>query len=326
LTPTPLIHQTDLFRPHQDPDDHWDLACVYALHLLGRIDLRAIVIDHPPPHHAGRADGEAVNMLNHFSRLDIPYSVGLDQPFGSIGADEQRRAPSPILKLLEASSEPVVINIAGSSRDVAWAFRCHPDLFSERVASVVLNAGTGYASSDIGDEIEYNVKLDVDAYLSMFGLPCPLLWCPCFERLGVGLKQHTHGTHYQFQQKDVLENLPLHLKAYFAYMYSRETSTDWRAWLDRERFDSVLSKQADLMRPMWTTAGLVYVSGLSGDDGFDFEPVSVTGHPAGVTQWIPAAPSARVKKFRILDDELYASSMANHLAHLMRELAERTRP
>lgn len=29
--PVPLIHQTDLFRPHFDPDDHWDLACVFAL-------------------------------------------------------------------------------------------------------------------------------------------------------------------------------------------------------------------------------------------------------------------------------------------------------
>jgi hypothetical protein len=27
----PTLHQTDLFRPHADPDDHWDLACVYAL-------------------------------------------------------------------------------------------------------------------------------------------------------------------------------------------------------------------------------------------------------------------------------------------------------
>ncbi len=29
--PIPLIHETDLFRPHIDPDDHFDLACVYAL-------------------------------------------------------------------------------------------------------------------------------------------------------------------------------------------------------------------------------------------------------------------------------------------------------
>ena len=27
----PVLHTTDLFRPHMDPDDHWDLACIYAL-------------------------------------------------------------------------------------------------------------------------------------------------------------------------------------------------------------------------------------------------------------------------------------------------------
>ena len=26
------IHETDLFRPHGDPDDHFDLACQFALH------------------------------------------------------------------------------------------------------------------------------------------------------------------------------------------------------------------------------------------------------------------------------------------------------
>lgn len=29
--PHPLIHQTDLFHPHGDPDDHFDLATVFAL-------------------------------------------------------------------------------------------------------------------------------------------------------------------------------------------------------------------------------------------------------------------------------------------------------
>jgi len=32
---TPMLHVTDLFRPHIDPDDHWDLACVYALACRG---------------------------------------------------------------------------------------------------------------------------------------------------------------------------------------------------------------------------------------------------------------------------------------------------
>jgi hypothetical protein len=49
----PLIHVTDLFHPHGDPDDHFDLASVYALALQGRFDLRGIVIDYPPGFRAG---------------------------------------------------------------------------------------------------------------------------------------------------------------------------------------------------------------------------------------------------------------------------------
>jgi hypothetical protein len=42
-----LIHATDLFRPHADPDDHFDLASVFAL-AAGGFELLAVMIDHPP--------------------------------------------------------------------------------------------------------------------------------------------------------------------------------------------------------------------------------------------------------------------------------------
>ena len=42
-----VVHQTDLYRPHQDPDDHWDLACQYALAKLGRQRLGGILLDYP---------------------------------------------------------------------------------------------------------------------------------------------------------------------------------------------------------------------------------------------------------------------------------------
>ena len=40
---------SDLFRPHNDPDDHWDLACAYALAYQGRAELQGILIDYPQP-------------------------------------------------------------------------------------------------------------------------------------------------------------------------------------------------------------------------------------------------------------------------------------
>ncbi len=47
--PVPMLHVSDLFRPHDDPDDHWDLACVYSLAWQRSAELRGILIDFPPP-------------------------------------------------------------------------------------------------------------------------------------------------------------------------------------------------------------------------------------------------------------------------------------
>lgn len=44
----PVFHETDLFRPHEDPDDHWDLACQFALAKRGLIDFQGVLIDFPP--------------------------------------------------------------------------------------------------------------------------------------------------------------------------------------------------------------------------------------------------------------------------------------
>jgi hypothetical protein len=76
-TGVPLIHVTDLYRPHIDPDDHWDLACVYALAQRGDVDLRAIVIDYPPVEPKGHApDLVAVAQMNRITGLSVPVAVG----------------------------------------------------------------------------------------------------------------------------------------------------------------------------------------------------------------------------------------------------------
>ncbi|NLF07816.1 MAG: hypothetical protein GX594_07525, partial [Pirellulaceae bacterium] len=38
----PIIHSTDLFHPHDDPDDHYDLATLFA---LDEFDIKGIVLD-----------------------------------------------------------------------------------------------------------------------------------------------------------------------------------------------------------------------------------------------------------------------------------------
>ncbi|MGX9182146.1 hypothetical protein [Mesorhizobium sp. BHbdii] len=52
-----LLHQTELFRPYADPDDHWDLACVYALAAAGLLDLGGVLVDVPPEDLPGHSPG-----------------------------------------------------------------------------------------------------------------------------------------------------------------------------------------------------------------------------------------------------------------------------
>ena len=76
IRPVPMIHATDLFRPHNDPDDHWDLACVYALAARNLVDLRAVMIDYPQPERGNDPDVLAVAQMNHLTGLAAPIMVG----------------------------------------------------------------------------------------------------------------------------------------------------------------------------------------------------------------------------------------------------------
>ena len=165
----PVIHITDLFRPPNDPDDHWDLACMYALALQGEIDLRGIVIDAPPVRKNTRAwnpDVQAIAQMNHLSGLTVPVLVGCSEPMKSREDTKENAKPSDlngvrwIVNVLRESSQPVVINITGCCRDVAIAGKREPDLFAKNCAAIYLNAGTGSPNPELAKQLEYNVSLE----------------------------------------------------------------------------------------------------------------------------------------------------------------------
>lgn len=49
MNPIQVIHQTDIYVPPADPDDHFDLAAQFALADMGLIDLTDVLLDWPPP-------------------------------------------------------------------------------------------------------------------------------------------------------------------------------------------------------------------------------------------------------------------------------------
>jgi hypothetical protein len=71
----PVIHSTDLFHPHDDPDDHYDLACLFA---IPEFDIQGIVLDMGAT-QALRSGAPAVEQMMRITGRRAPYAIGLSQ-------------------------------------------------------------------------------------------------------------------------------------------------------------------------------------------------------------------------------------------------------
>ncbi len=305
---TPFLLVTDLYRPYNDPDDHWDLACVYALARRGDIELKGIIIDYPP---AGQKDWNpdlaAVAQMNRITSLSVPVVAGSPHPLKSrndtqpYATESDLQGVKLILDTLRMSDRPVVITVTGSSRDVAVASRKAPELFATRCSGVYLNAGTGSPDKVLAAKLEYNVTLDKVAYAAVFDLPCPVYWLPCFEgtESDGGPLVRAYASHYVFRQSEILPRLSPSVRNYFACMFGRYTDSNWLGYLTRTPEETLLTEQAGKDRHMWCTAGLFHAAGYSvtpagealppaaaQDAGIaEFEPIQVTCGEDGITQW-----------------------------------------
>ena len=102
-----VLHETDLFRPHQDPDDHWDLACQFALARRGLIDLRGILIDYPPYPERQDPDITAVAQLGWITGVPVPTGMG------QVHAEDAPGSGLMLLKrTLEEAPEPIATKVS----------------------------------------------------------------------------------------------------------------------------------------------------------------------------------------------------------------------
>ena len=339
----PVLHVTDLFRPHMDPDDHWDLACVYALAHRGDIDLKGVLIDHPPKNRSDRnPDITAVAQMNLICNLFVPTGVGSPHPLKSrndiqaYASDTDHHGVRMILNTLQQSPGPVVINILGSSRDVAIAGKKKPDLFEAKCAAIYLNAGTGSPNMGPASKLEYNVTLGKFAYAAIFDLPSPVYWMPCFEEMETRREQsiREYGTHYEFQQDRILPHLSQNVQNYFAYMFGKYTDHNWLHYLKGPRDQALLSKVGGMTRHMWCTAGFFHAAGYTvTTDGkivrldekpdqpvFTFDPIKIRCSDNGVTQWTPDDSSKHRFIFHVRDLDRYQSAMTKAMKSLLMTL------
>jgi len=326
-----------------DPDDHWDLACVYALAYRGDIDLAGIVIDHPPGDNGGRnPDIAAVAQMNFITAAAVPVAVGSSLPLRSRSDIQTYASPSDhnavklILDVLRQSSQPVVINILGQSRDVAIAGKKAPDLFASKCAAIYLNAGTGSPDMNSTSKLEYNVTLDSFSYAAIFDLPCSVYWMPCFEDLETRRRRDVreYGTHYRFRQGEILPHLSDMVQNYFAYMFGRYTDHDWLRFLKGQKDEALLSKFAQMDRHMWCTGGFLHAAGhavsregkivplAERDDSsvFTFDGVRVTCSDNGVTRWNRNDTSKKRFMFHVRDTDNYQSAMTRAMKTLLMTL------
>lgn len=338
--PIPIIHQTDLFRPHNDPDDHWDLACVYALARAGDVDLKSIIIDYPPPHHRGDPDVLAVAQMNYLTGLHVPLGIG--SASATMGSDDNRErslredasGAGMILNTLKNSPAPVMITIAGSCRDVASAASRAPQLFREKCGGIYLNAGTGSRHVEAVAELEYNVRLDPLAFSAIFAIPCPIYWIPCFEVITSQLQVSEFGSWYDFLQADILMQLSDGVQKYFAYALGKTQDSNWLEYIHKERDQELLARQGQIRRNVWCTGGFFHAAGKSitsegkilprdqaGDEPvFAFDPITVQCDADGITKWSPAAEPTTQFIFRVSDVENYGKAMTAAMKALLRTL------
>jgi hypothetical protein len=341
VRPVPVIYCTDLFHPHDDPDDHFDLATLYA---MPELDIKGVVLDQ------GRKQLERpgripVSQLNRITGRSVPAVIGLAVPLKSPddqGLDqppEFQRGVKFIVQTLRASARPVCIATLGSVRDVVAAFNREPGLFRTNVAMVL--AFIGEASN--AKLREYNVGLDPQAFVGLMRSGLPVYWVPCFDG---GLWQNRgHASFWRASHRALLGEAAPEVIQYFIYALDKEGS-DPLAFLSRP-VEPV--RQARLFagtRNLWCAAVLGVMSGREvvldrrrwesvlpgsgrGSTGvgqkplFGFSEVEVSVSDAGVVSYGKGPGSHKMRRFELRDPAQYEPGMVEATASLLSTLGRK---
>jgi hypothetical protein len=242
----PIIHSTDLFHPHDDPDDHYDLATLFA---VKELDVRGVVLDLGAKQKQ-KTGLRAVQQMMHITGRKVPCAIGLGQPLRSredkaLGEDESfQGGVKLILDTLRRSDEKVVLSAVGSCRDVAAAFNREPQLCKEKLRAVYISIGDG----PDGDQTEYNEGLDPQAFQRVLESGMPVYWCPCFGRDG-------YATFYTADQRQVVGACLPAVQNYFVYCLT-ESKADPIAFLSSGPHPLPTGP-----RNMWSTVHFLHAAG-----------------------------------------------------------------
>ena len=336
----PLIHVTDLFHPHGDPDDHFDLACAYALAQRGAFDLRGVVIDYPPEFRPGDPAVVAVAQMNRMTGLSAPVAIGTSKrllhrrdtlPTAPI---QEMAAVRFITDQLRASARPVALACVGSAADIIVAALREPALFKDKCSGVYLNSGSAHDNPVKPAQREFNVNLDPAAYAAMFDLPCPLYWFPCWHTTEMR-QSGASGSFYWLPHREALAGVSSGLANYFAYMFDTSANPKWlramKAMPAAASWEKILGEK----RGMWSTASQFAAAGLTvtrdgeiasaNDAGaaavFKLVPVDVSCADDGRTIWKPVEQATGRWMLAVTDVARYPAAMTRAIGTLFKGFA-----
>lgn len=331
----PVIYCTDLFHPHDDPDDHFDLATLYA---LPELDVKCIVLDQGEQ-QLRRPGRIPIAQLNHLTGRNLPSFPGLAKPLrdpADCGLDQPSQfqdGVEAILRTLRAADRPVALIAVGSLRDVAAAWNREPSLLRAKLSRLLLFIGEA-ADPDFR---EYNVGLDPAAYIAILRSGLPIAWVPCFDG---GLWQNGgHASFWQATHGDLLSAASPPLVQFFRFALEKPAA-DPLPFLAEPVDLEAKARLFAQTRNLWCTAVFGALAGrrvveqdgrfiarppaagepreLQRDHGvFGFREISVTIDDNAVVRPATGPDARTLWQFEIRDRPRYARAMTEATADLL---------
>lgn len=304
-----IIHLTDLYRPHNDLDDHYDIALSFALSKLSYFNLKYIIID----------ENNGVNWQPDF---DGANEVNELTGGNTIIIQNHNKFMDIFCKTLMNCKNKVIIHVCGSCRTVIDLYNQNAGLFKSKVEALYLNAGSALNTK----ELEYNVTLDKNSYSKIFQLPCKIYWLPCFENVSRLFTKGKNGSFYHFKQELVLSNISKQLLNYFLDASMDIPIKNIKESLNKEIDPKLFQQCSSEYRNMYCTAGFLHCAGISFTDNStskevcSFKPIIISSNKEGRINWKFTKSKSNIYILNINNLNKYEKMMTNYLVDFLSKL------
>ncbi len=293
----PVIHTTDLHHTPNDPDDHFDLAALYA---LDELDLRAVILDYSEEEFGTTVYEPGyvpVAQLNFLTGRAVPAATGptkrhkLAHPGDTLEhlPVQEEGGIRLLIKALRESPEPAYITVVGSCRPLAAACNREPELFRQKTKAVVLCAG----SARNNENVCYNTKLDPHAMHCIWQSGLPIHWLPCVGNLNYPNYHAPNNGHFVAPYSALLDGLDNRLLNWFLHaLWGNMRGDIIRALHEANRHEIFRERMTQGTRNIFSLGAFILMAGrelVKTADGWRFMPKGEA--PVDLAQkrmrWVP---------------------------------------